>query len=173
MLNAAAYCSLFCPWTVKGTKAIHVNQLSNAADRAPVDINLALTSVTSATITIALQLQPLLDILISEEVQHLDSFTWVGQNKGNQQLWEYLLGGRKQQTMKRNWMQYVLGIPSQSHLCTTLNNLIFCKLNSTIEQRDMYQTKTISVNFIWITYIKQNAFKHNCQKKIIANLNVG
>ena len=75
MLNAAAYCSLFCPRTVEGTKATHVNQLSNVADRAPVDINLALTSVTSATITIALQLQPILDILISEEVQHLDSFT--------------------------------------------------------------------------------------------------
>ena len=59
---------------------------------------------------------PLLDILISEEVQHLDSFDW-GQNKSNQQLWEYMLWGRKQQTMKRNWMQYVLGIPSQSHLC--------------------------------------------------------
>ena len=75
MLNAAVYCSLFCPRTVEGTKATHVNQLSNVADRVPVDINLALTSVTSATITIALQLQPLLDILISEEVQHLDSFT--------------------------------------------------------------------------------------------------
>ena len=60
--------------------------VSEVADRAAVDINLALTSVTSATITIALQLQPLLDVLISEEVQHLDSFTWVGQNKGNQQL---------------------------------------------------------------------------------------
>ena len=66
-------------------------------------------------------------------------------------------------------MQYVLEIPSQSHFCTTLND----KLNSTIGQRDMYQTKTISVNFIWITYIKQNAFKHNWQKKIIANLNMG
>ena len=63
-------------------------------------------------------------------------------------------------------MQYVLGIPSESHMQ-------FCKLNSTIGQRDMYQTKTISVNFIWITCIKQNAFKHNWQKKIIANLNVG
>ena len=61
-------------------------QLCYTADRAPVDINLALTSVTSATITIALQLQPLLNILISEEVQHLDSFSRVGQNKGNQQL---------------------------------------------------------------------------------------
>ena len=70
-------------------------------------------------------------------------------------------------------MQYVLGIPSQSHFCTTLNDMQFCKLNSTIGQRDMYQTKTISVHFIWITCIKQNAFKHNWQKKIIANLNVG
>ena len=75
MLNAAAYCSLFCPRTIEGTKATHINQLSNMADRVPVDINLALTLVTSATITIALQLQLLLDILISEEVLHLDSFT--------------------------------------------------------------------------------------------------
>ena len=50
-------------------------QLCYTADRAPVDINLALTLVTSATITIALQLQLLLDILISEEVLYLDSFT--------------------------------------------------------------------------------------------------
>ena len=62
-------------YAVEGIKVTHVNQLSNAADRAPVDINLALTSVTSATITIALQLQPLLDIVISEEVHHLDSLT--------------------------------------------------------------------------------------------------
>ena len=75
MLNAAAYCSLFFPGTIEGTKATHINQLSNMADRVPVDINLALTLVTSATITIALQLQLLLDILISEGVQHLDSFT--------------------------------------------------------------------------------------------------
>ena len=54
----------FCPRTAKGTKATHVNQLSKA-----------LTSVTSAAINIALQLQRPLDILISEEVQHLDSFT--------------------------------------------------------------------------------------------------
>ena len=48
----------------------HVNQLSKVADRAAVDINLALTSVTSATITFALQLKPLQNILISKEVQH-------------------------------------------------------------------------------------------------------
>ena len=65
----------FCPRTIEGTKATHINQLSNMADRVPVDINLALTLVTSATITIALQLQLLLDILFSEELQHLDSFT--------------------------------------------------------------------------------------------------
>ena len=65
----------FCPRTFEGTKATHVNQLSKVADRALVDMKLALTSITSATITIALQLQPLLDILISEEVQYLDSLT--------------------------------------------------------------------------------------------------
>ena len=65
----------FGPQTIEGTKATHINQLSNMADRVPVDINLALTLVTSATITIALQLQLLLDILFSEELQHLDSFT--------------------------------------------------------------------------------------------------
>ena len=54
----------FCPWTVEGT------MVSEVADRAAVDINLALTSVTSATITFALQLKPLQNILISEEVQH-------------------------------------------------------------------------------------------------------
>ena len=65
----------FSPRTIEGTKATHINQLSNIADRASVDINLALTLVTSATITIALQLQLLLDILFSEELQHFDSFT--------------------------------------------------------------------------------------------------
>ena len=100
---------LFFPSDCRGDQGNPCQSLSNTADRVPVYINLALTSVTSATITIALQLQALLDILISEEVQHLDSFTWVGQNKGNQQLSEYLLWGRKQQTMKRNWMQYSLG----------------------------------------------------------------
>ena len=70
MLNAAACCSFFCPWTVEGTMVTHVNQLSKVADRAAVDINLALTSVTSATITFALQLKPLQNILISKEVQH-------------------------------------------------------------------------------------------------------
>ena len=61
---------LFCPWNVEGTMVTHVNQLSKVADRAAVDINLALTSVTSATITFALQLKPLQNILISKEVQH-------------------------------------------------------------------------------------------------------
>ena len=65
----------YFPRTIEGTKATHINQLSNMADRVPVDINLALTLVTSATITIALQLQLLLDILFSEELQHFDSFT--------------------------------------------------------------------------------------------------
>ena len=68
---------------------------------------------------------------------------------------------------------YGLGIPSHSHLCTTLNDMQFCKLKATLGQRDMHQKKTIDVNFIWITCIKKFAFKHNLQKKIIANLNVG
>ena len=59
----------FCPWTVEGTMVTHVNQLSKVADRAAVDINLALTSVTSATITFASQLK-LQNIVISKEVQH-------------------------------------------------------------------------------------------------------
>ena len=67
-----------------------------------------------------------LDILISEELQHLNSFTWVRQNKGNQQLWEYLLPGKKQQTKKRNWLQYVLGIPSRSHLSSFAQPWMIC-----------------------------------------------